>query len=251
MVLMLLTVGFDDFDRWFWWFWCFDSRFWWFWCFDSRFWCFWWFWQLVLMVLMFWQQVLMFLMILTGGFCFWRLYNKWQKVLMFLMILTGGFDGFDVFDSRFWWFWQEVFVFEGCIINDRRFWCFWWFWQVVLMVLMFLTAGFDDFDRRFCFWRLYFKSCYTHRRFCPLKTLLSGNSPPTHSVYKWVSVFYINQKEKTWATWAWTVYRPLNPQRRGWAAERRTVYGQSDYGTEKTFRSRPFDKLSPWTFGMD
>ncbi len=30
-----------------------------------------------------------------------------------------------------------------------------------------------------------------------LKTLLSGNSPPTHSVYKWVSVFYINQKEKT------------------------------------------------------
>ncbi len=44
-----------------------------------------------------------------------------------------------------------------------------------------LTAGFDDFDRRFLF----------------LKTLLSGNSPPTHSVYKWVSVFYINQKEKT------------------------------------------------------
>ncbi len=76
----VLTAGFDDFDRWFWWFWCFDSRFWWFWCFDSRFWCFWWFWQLVLMVLMFWQQVLM---ILTGGFCFWRLYNKWQKVLSF------------------------------------------------------------------------------------------------------------------------------------------------------------------------
>ncbi len=87
MVLMLLTVGFDDFDRWFWWFWCFDSRFWWFWCFDSRFWWFWcfdsrfwWFWQVVLMVLMFWQQVLM---ILTGGFCFWRLYIKWQKVLSF------------------------------------------------------------------------------------------------------------------------------------------------------------------------
>ncbi len=76
----VLTAGFDDFDRWFWCFWCFDSRFWWFWCFDSRFWCFWWFWQLVLMVLMFWQQVLM---ILTGGFCFWRLYNKWQKVLSF------------------------------------------------------------------------------------------------------------------------------------------------------------------------
>ncbi len=90
------------------------------------------------------------------------------------MILTGGFDGFDVIDSRFWWFWQVVlmvlmfwqqvlmalmfwqqvlmflmiltggFVFEGCIINDSRFWCFWWFWQqvlmiwqVVLMVLMF------------------------------------------------------------------------------------------------------------------
>ncbi len=103
MVLMLLTVGFDDFDRWFWcfdsrfwWFWCFDSRFWCFWWFwqkvfvfegciinDSRFWCFWWFWQVVLMVLTFWQQVLMFLMILTEGFCFWRLYNKWQKVLSF------------------------------------------------------------------------------------------------------------------------------------------------------------------------
>ncbi len=140
----VLTAGFDvfdDFDSWFWWFWCFDSRFWCFWWFwqevfvfegciinDRRFWCFW---QVVLMVLMFltagfddfdrrflflmfWQQVLM---ILTGGFCFWRLYNKWQKVLMFLMILTGGFDGFDVFDSRFWWFWQKVFVFEGCILN--------------------------------------------------------------------------------------------------------------------------------------
>ncbi len=71
----------------------------------------------------------------------------WQEVLM---ILTGGFDGFDsrfwCFDSRFWWFWQVVFVFEGCIINDSRFWCFWWFWQVVLMVLMILTGGFDGFD---------------------------------------------------------------------------------------------------------
>ncbi len=54
------------------------------------------------------------------------------------MFLTGGFDGFDVIDSRFWWF-----------------------WQVVLMVLTagfdgfdVLTAGFDvfdDFDRRFLF----------------------------------------------------------------------------------------------------
>ncbi len=159
-----MTVGFDVFDRWFW--------------------CF-------------WQEVLM---ILTGGFddfdrWFWCF---WQEVLM---ILTGGFDGFDsrfwwfwCFDSRFWWFWQVVFVFEGCIINDSRFWCFWWFWQVVLMVLMILTGGFDgfdvltagfdvfdDIDRRFLFWRLYFKSCYHDSRFCPLKTLLSGNSPPTHS----------------------------------------------------------------------
>ncbi len=134
MVLMLLTVGFDVFDRWFWWFWCFDSRFWcfdrwfwWFWCFDSRF----------------WQQVLM---ILTGGFCFWRLYNKWQKVLMVLM------------------FWQVVFVFEGCIINDRRFWWFWcfdsrfwWFWQVVLMVLMFWQQVLMILTGGFCFWRLYNK----------------------------------------------------------------------------------------------
>ncbi len=102
--------------------------------------------------------------------------------------MTEGFDVFDDFDRWFWWFW-----------------CF---WQQVLMIL---TGG-------FCFWRLYFKSCYTHRRFCPLKTLLSGNSPPTHSVYKWVRVFYINQKEKTWATWAWTVYRrstsPACPERK-------------------------------------
>ncbi len=107
----VLTVGFDDFDRWFWWFW--------------------WFWQVVLTagfdVLTVGFDVLM---ILTGGFCFWRMYNKWQQVLMFLMILTVGFDGFDVltagfdvfddFDSRFlcfWWFWHKVFVFEGCILN--------------------------------------------------------------------------------------------------------------------------------------
>ncbi len=97
------------------------------------------------------------------------------------MFLTGGFDGFDVIDSRFWWFWQVVLMvlmiltggFDGfdsrfwCF--DSRFWCFWWFWQVVLMVLIFwqqvlmflmiLTEGFDDFegciinDSRFwCFW---------------------------------------------------------------------------------------------------
>ncbi len=143
---------------------------------------FWWFWQVVLMVLMFWQQVLMFLMILTGGFCFWRLYNKWQKVLMFLMILTGGFDGFDVFDSRFWWFWQKVFVFEGCILNH-----------------VIHTEG-------FVLWR----RCYQE---IPLPPAASHSS-----VYKWVSVFYINQKEKTWATWAWTVYRrstsPACPERK-------------------------------------
>ncbi len=54
------------------------------------------------------------------------------------MFLTGGFDGFDVIDSRFWWFWQVVLM----VLM---------FWQ---QVLMFLTAGFDvfdDFDRRFLF----------------------------------------------------------------------------------------------------
>ncbi len=108
---MFLTGGFDVFDR-----------------------RFWWFWQVVLMVLTAGFDVLTVgfdvLMILTGGFCFWRMYNKWQQVLMFLMILTVGFDGFDVltagfdvfddFDSRFlcfWWFWHKVFVFEGCILN--------------------------------------------------------------------------------------------------------------------------------------
>ncbi len=130
-----------------------------------------------------------------------RFWWFWQVVLMVLMLLTVGFDDFDrwfwwfwCFDSRFWWFWcfdsrfwcfwwfwQVVFVFEGCIINDSRFWCFWWFWQLVLMfwqqVLMFLMI----LTEGFCFWRLYFKSCYHDSRFCPLKTLLSGNSPPTHS----------------------------------------------------------------------
>ncbi len=124
-------------------------------------------------------------MILTGGF------DDFD-------VLTGGFDGFDVltagfdvfddfdrgfwwfwcFDSRFWcfwWFWQEVFVFEGCIINDSR---FWWFWQVVLMVLMFWQQVLMFLTGGFCFWRLYFKSCYHDSRFCPLKTLLSGNSLP-------------------------------------------------------------------------
>ncbi len=117
---MILTGGFDGFD-------VIDSRFWWFWQVVLMVLMFWqqvlMFWQQVLMVLMFWQQVLMFLMILTGGFCFWRLYNKWQQVLMFLMILTGGFDGFDDFDRWFWWFW--------CF--DSRFWCFWWFWHKVFV----------------------------------------------------------------------------------------------------------------------
>ncbi len=125
---MILTGGFDGFD-------VIDSRFWWFWQVVLMVLMFW---QQVLMVLMFWQQVLMFLMILTGGFCFWRLYNKWQQVLMFLMILTAGFDDFD---RWFWWFW--------CF--DSR---FWWFWQVVLMVLMVLTAGFDS--RFWWFWQVVF-----------------------------------------------------------------------------------------------
>ncbi len=151
---MILTGGFDGFD-------VIDSRFWWFWQVVLMVLMFW---QQVLMALMFWQQVLMFLMILTGGFCFWRLYNKWQQVLMFLMILTAGFDDFD---RWFWWFW--------CF--DSR---FWWFWQVVLMVL---TAGFDS--RFWWFWQVVFvfEGCiinhFIDRRFRPLKTLLSGNSPPT------------------------------------------------------------------------
>ncbi len=139
---MFLTGGFDVFDR-----------------------RFWWFWQVVLMVLTAGFDVLTVgfdvltvgfdvLMILTGGFCFWRMYNKWQQVLMFLMILTVGFDGFDVLTAGF-------DVFDDF---DSRFLCFWWYRQKV-----------------FVFWRLYFKSCYHDSRFCPLKTLLSGNSPPTHS----------------------------------------------------------------------
>ncbi len=104
----VLTVGFDDFDRWFWWFW--------------------WFWQVVLMVLTAGFDVLTVgfdvLMILTGGFCFWRMYNKWQQVLMFLMILTVGFDGFDVLTAGF-------DVFDDF---DSRFLCFWWFWHKVLFL---------------------------------------------------------------------------------------------------------------------
>ncbi len=126
-------------------------------------------------------------MILTGGF---DGFDVLTAGFDGFDVLTAGFDVFDDFDSWFWWFW--------CF--DSR---FWWFWQEVFV----------------------FEGCIINdRRFCLLKMLLSGNSPPTHSVYKWVSVFYINQKEKTWATWAWTVYRPLNPQRRGWAAGRRTVW---------------------------
>ncbi len=139
---MFLTGGFDGFD-----------------VIDSRF---WWFWQVVLMVLMFWQQVLMFLM-------FWQqvlmVLMFWQQVLMILTggfdgfdVLTAGFDGFDVltagfdvfddFDSWFWWFW--------CF--DSR---FWWFWQVVFV----------------------FEGCIINdRRFCLLKTLLSGNFPPTRRI---------------------------------------------------------------------
>ncbi len=148
-------------------------------------------------------------MFLTGGF------DGFDVLTAGYDVLTGGFDGFDVltagFDSRFWWFWQVVFVFEGCIINDRRFdgfdvltggfvfegciindrrfwwfWCFdsrfWcfdsrfcWFWQVVLMVLMFWQQVLMILTGGFCFWRLY----NNDRRFCLLKTLLSGNFPPT------------------------------------------------------------------------
>ncbi len=45
------------------------------------------------------------------------------------MFLTGGFD---VFDRRFWWFWQVVLTagFDGFDV---------------------LTVGFDDFDRWFLF----------------------------------------------------------------------------------------------------
>ncbi len=60
------------------------------------------------------------------------------------MILTVGFDGFDV-----------------------------------------LTAGFDvfdDFDRRFLFFESGIINHVIDRRFCLLKTLLSGNSPPTRRI---------------------------------------------------------------------
>ncbi len=131
---MFLTGGFDVFDR-----------------------RFWWFWQVVLMVLTAGFDVLTVgfdvMMILTGGFCFWRMYN-----------------------------------------NDSRFWCFWWFWQLVLMVLMFwqvvlmVLMFWQQVLMVLMFWHKVFvfegcilKSCYHDSRFCPLKTLLSGNSPPTHS----------------------------------------------------------------------
>ncbi len=64
-----------------------------------------------------------------------------------------------------------------------------------------MTEGFDGFDvltGGFCF-----EGCIINdRRFCLLKTLLVRKFPlpsaASHSsVYKWVSVFYINQKEKT------------------------------------------------------
>ncbi len=63
-------------------------------------------------------------MILTGGFDVLTAGFDGFDVLTagfeVLMILTGGFDGFDVLTAGFWcfwWFWQEVFVFEGCILN--------------------------------------------------------------------------------------------------------------------------------------
>ncbi len=157
-------------------------------------------------------------MILTGGFDGFdvidsRFWWFWQVVLMVLMLLTAGFDVFDDFDRWFWWFW--------CF--DSRFWCFdrwfwwfwcfdsrfWWFWQVVLMVLMILTGGFDGFDvltagfdvfddfdswfwwfwcfdsRFWWFWQVVFvfEGCIINdRRFCLLKTLLSGNFPPTRRI---------------------------------------------------------------------
>ncbi len=107
-----MTVGFDVFDRWFW--------------------CY-------------WQQVLM---ILTGGF---DGFDVLTAGFDGFDVLTAGFDVFDDFDSWFWWFW--------CF--DSRFWCFWWFWQEVLV----------------------FEGCIINdRRFCLLKTLLSGNSTPTRRI---------------------------------------------------------------------
>ncbi len=84
--------------------------------------------------------------VLTGGFDvidsrFWWF---WQVVLMVLMLLTVGFDDFDrwfwCFDSRFWWFWCLTAGFD--VFDDFDswfwwFWCFdsrfWWFWQEVFV----------------------------------------------------------------------------------------------------------------------
>ena len=51
MVLRFWLVGFDGFDRWFWWFWLvgfdgFDRWFWWFWLVVLRFWWMGWWWRL-------------------------------------------------------------------------------------------------------------------------------------------------------------------------------------------------------------
>ncbi len=94
------------------------------------------------------------------------------------MFLTGGFD---VFDRRFWWFWQVVLMvltagFDGFDVLTVGFdvlmiltggFCFWRMynkWQQVLMFLMILTGGFDgfdDFDRWFWwFW------CFDSRFWC-------------------------------------------------------------------------------------
>ncbi len=81
------------------------------------------------------------------------------------MILTGGFDGFDVLTAGFDVFDVLTAGFDGFDVLtagfddfDRWFWCFWWFWQVVFV----------------------FEGCIINdRRFCLLKTLLSGNFPPT------------------------------------------------------------------------
>ncbi len=100
-------------------------------------------------------------MILTGGF---DGFDVLTAGFDGFDVLTAGFDVFDDFDSwfvvlmfltaglMFLMIWQEVFVFEGLYTK----------WQKVLMFLMILTGGFwcfwqkvfDDFDRRFLFWRL-------------------------------------------------------------------------------------------------
>ncbi len=78
------------------------------------------------------------------------------------MILTGGFDGFDVLTTGF----------DGFD---------------VLMFLMILTVGFDGFDvltAGFDVFEVFvFEGCIINdRRFCLLKTLLSGNFPPTRRI---------------------------------------------------------------------